>query len=110
MKIYYQSGSDAAFAWDYNETDNLLTTSWMVYNKTVKNFVTLRMEDENGNVMKDPARPPAAYVGRLKREGRATLIIKNITDEDSVGFKCILTEKVTFLETESTVELIVTGN
>ena len=108
-KIYHQKGYDAVFNWDYVKTDKLRSTIWRVYNKTKGAYDILRVEDENGTIVVDPAIPPAAYVGRLERKGRGTLIVKNVTFEDSTKFKCTLTEKVTLLTTESSLDLIVTG-
>ena len=54
---------------------------------------------------------PSAYIGRVGIEGRATLVIENITIQDSTIFQCTLRpEPVTGLQDQvSSVTLIITG-
>ena len=48
------------------------------------------MANDSRGVQDHPA-IPVSYKGRVKVEGRATLVIKNINPEDSTKFKCELT-------------------
>ena len=109
--VYLVKGSDAVFVWDYSKTDKLQSVVWKVYNKTQGAFQILRIEDENGTrlLVNDPAIPPAAYIGRLERNGTATLIIKDITFEDSTRFKFTLTGKPGVQDIDDNVALVVTG-
>ena len=54
---------------------------------------------------------PSAYIGRVGIEGRATLVIENITIQDSTTFRCTLrVEPGIGLQDElSEVKVIVTG-
>ena len=54
---------------------------------------------------------PSAYIGRVGIEGRATLVIKNITTQDNAFFQCTLrVEPTSGLQNQiSTVSLIVSG-
>ena len=51
---------------------------------------------------------PAAYKGRVRIEGRASLVIENVSPRDNILFRCTLAAKSGADET-STVQLIVTG-
>ena len=54
---------------------------------------------------------PSAYVGRVGIEGRASLVIENITIQDSTTFQCTLRAepKSGLQDKVSAVNLIVTG-
>ena len=54
---------------------------------------------------------PPAYIGRVGIEGRATLVIENITSQDNAFFQCTLrVEPASGLQNQiSTIRLIVTG-
>ncbi|KAJ7380978.1 otolith morphogenesis [Desmophyllum pertusum] len=110
-KLYVQEGSNAVLKWDYkedNRTAELMLIIWSVYNKTEKKQVPLIVEYKNGNVQytNDTL---SAYGSRLKKEGRATLVIKDITVEDSTVYRCILLGETGVTVVVSVVELIVTG-
>jgi len=106
--LYRQEGSDAVFFWEYDKSDELQSTTWQVYNKTQDKYVFLRIEDENGTNLVDPAIPPAAYVGRIEKN-RSALVIKNVKLEDTTSFKCTLKAKPGFADKMSIVDLVVTG-
>ena len=100
------------FEWDFSDTRNELKyVVWMVYNKTAGQDEVLRMEDENGTAVLSPSkpRPPPAFNGRLERKGKATLIVKNITFEESTFFRCILSGKTGVGSSTSTIQLEVIG-
>jgi len=54
---------------------------------------------------------PSAYIGRVGIEGRATLVIGNVTFQDSTSFWCTLrAERAAGLQDQvSGIKLIVTG-
>jgi len=54
---------------------------------------------------------PSAYVGRVGIEGRATLVIENITSQDNAIFQCTLRVEPAsgLLSDSSTTRLIVAG-
>ena len=65
------------------------------------------MVNDSHGVQEHPNIPPS-YKGRVKIEGRATLVIKNINVRDNTKFKCDVSGN--FLNSlESTVELILAG-
>ena len=69
-------------------------------------FVRMMVKSSHG-VQEHPNIPPS-YKGRVKIEGRATLVIKNVNPGDNTKFKCKMTGS--FLHTvESIVQLIVDG-
>ena len=69
-------------------------------------FIKMMVNDSHG-VQEHPNIPPS-HKGRVKIEGRATLVIKNINPGDNTKFNCELSG--TFLNTfQSTVKLIVAG-
>ena len=102
-------GTDAIFNWTVStpvgEFDYVI---WQVYNNTQGKFKTLIFEDENGKLQESSSIPPV-YKERVKKEGQATLVIKNAVFEDSSLFKCLLQGKTGIADEESVVELVVTG-
>lgn len=54
---------------------------------------------------------PSAYKGRIGIEGRASLVIENITFQDSTNFRCSLRPEPTsgLQDQSSVVRLIITG-
>ena len=103
-------GSTATMKWDYNVEDKeaqLNYIIWRVRNKTISDNYPLLFEDNKGNV-NISAQIPRMYVGRVEKIGRATLVIKNLTYEDTTRYICILDPKVGE-NLDSPVELVVTG-
>ena len=68
------------------------------------------VEYKNGN-REISSSIPSAYIGRVGIEGRASLVIENITIQDSTTFRCVIrAEKGLGLSDQiSQVKLIVTG-
>ena len=103
---YFINGSDANLVWDYadphNDIQNILY-SVLVGGKFVKMMVNSSSHgvQENPNI-------PASYKGRVKIEGRATLVIKNINPGDNTKFECELIGHFLYV-VQSTVQLIVAG-
>ena len=72
-------------------------------------FTNMLGEPYNGTVITFPKIPPA-YKGRVTIEGRAYLVIENVTLQDNTAFKCTLAAKPgAGLDVTSIVQLIVTG-
>ena len=71
-------------------------------------YYPLAVEYPNGTVKRNSDIPPE-YDGRIKKEGRATLVIKGVSFEHSNRFKCTLEGKQGVAEISSTTELVVTG-
>ena len=102
---YFNNGSDANLVWDYTDPHNKI--QHIIYSVLVNvAFVRVIVNDSHG-VQEHPSIPPS-YKGRVKIEGRATLVIKNINPGDNTNFICELSGD--FLNTfQSTVKLIVAG-
>ncbi|KAJ7389606.1 otolith morphogenesis [Desmophyllum pertusum] len=85
-KLCLQEGSNAVLTWDYKVDNRTAELQFIIWKH-------------------------CQYMGteRLKKEGRATLVIKDITFEDSTNYYCILRGE-TGASLVSIVELIVTGN
>ena len=68
------------------------------------------VEYKNGNRV-TASGIPSAYIGRVGIEGRASLVIKNITTQDNAFFQCTLrVEPASGLQNQiSTTRLIVAG-
>ena len=100
---HFNNGSDANLVWDYTDPHNNIQS--IIYSVLVHGmFFTMMVND---GVQEHPNIPPS-YKGRVKIEGRATLVIKNINSEDNTEFKCSMFRS--FVGTiESTVQLIVAG-
>ena len=96
----FNNGSDAKLVWDYTDPHNEIQV--IIYSA----FVRMMVNSSHG-VQEHPNIPPS-YKGRVKIEGRATLVIKNINVRDNTKFKCDVSGN--FLNSlESTVELILAG-
>ena len=102
---YFNNGSNANLVWDYTDPHN--KTQGIVYSVLVNSaFVKMIFKDSRG-VQEHPS-IPSSYKGRVKIEGRATLVIKNVNPGDNTKFKCEMMGS--FLHTvESIVQLIVYG-
>ena len=102
---YFNNGSDANLVWDYTDPHN--KTQGIVYSVLVNSaFVKMIFKDSRG-VQEHPS-IPSSYKGRVKIEGRATLVIKNINPGDNTKFKCEMLGSFSY-KVESTVQLIVAG-
>ena len=101
---YFNNGSDANLVWDYTDPHNKILG--IIYSVLVNGrFVEMMVNDSRG-VQEHPSIPPS-YKGRVKIEGRATLVIKNINPGDNTEFRCELRESLFSLK--RTVQLIVAG-
>ena len=102
---YFKNGSDANLVWNY--TDPLNKVQGITYSVLVDGaFVKMIFKDSRG-VQEHPS-IPSSYKGRVKIEGRATLVIKNINPKDNTKIKFEMWGSLSS-EVESTVQLIVAG-
>ena len=102
--------SIATMKWDYEVQDReaeLNFIIWSAQNKSTSIISSLLFEDPKGNV-NISTNIPQMYEGRVEKIGRATLVIKNITYEDSTTYICTLDQKFG-QDPSSPVELVVTG-
>ena len=101
---YFNNGSDANLVWDYTDTHNKI--QYIIYSVLINGaFVKMMFNDSNG--VNEHRNIPPSYKGRVKIEGRATLVIKNINPGDNTEFKCSIRGEASIIE--STVQLIVAG-
>ena len=102
---YFNNGSDANLVWDYTDPHNEIQN--IIYSVLVGSAFVRVMVNGSHDVKEHPG-IPLHYKGRVKIEGRATLVIKNINPGDNTKFKCEMwgtfSEKI-----ENTVQLIVAG-
>ena len=102
---YFNNGSDANLVWDYTDSHNKIQD--IIYSVLVDGAFVRMMVNGSRGVQEHP-NIPSSYKGRVKIEGRATLVIKNINPGDNTNFICELIGS--FLNTfQSTVKLIVAG-
>ena len=101
---YFNNGSDANLVWDYIDPRNNIQS--IVYSVLVNSAFVKMIFNNSGGVQEHPDIPPS-YKGRVKIEGRATLVIKNINPVDNTKFKCELRGGLSW--PKSTVQLIVAG-
>ena len=73
-------------------------------------FTNMLGLQSDGTVVNLPSNIPNKYKGRVRIEGRASLIIENITSQDNSTFKCsLVAQPGAGQDVESQVQLIVTG-
>ena len=102
---YFNNGGDANLVWDYTDPHNYIQS--IIYSVLVNGaFVKMMVNDSRG--VQEHPKIPSLYKGRVKIDGRATLVIKNINPGDSTKFRCDLFGKFVYF-IQSTVQLIVTG-
>ena len=102
---FFTNGSDAKLVWDYTDPQNeVLRITYSVL--LGGNFVKIMVND-SGGVQDHPEIPPS-YKGRVKIEGIATLVIKNINPGDNTKFRCELIGSFLYL-VQSIVQLSVAG-
>ena len=102
---YFNNGSDAKLVWDYTDPQNKI--QYIIYSVLVDGkFVRMMVNDSHG-VQEHPDIPPS-YKGRVKIEGRATLVIKDIKPGDNTEFECEMWGSFSG-SVKSTVQLIVAG-
>ena len=102
---YFNNGSDANLVWDYTDPHNNVQA--ILFKVEVSGSFIKMMVNNSHGVQEHPDIPPS-YKGRVKIEGRATLVIKNINPGDNTEFRCELIGSFLYL-VQSTVQLIVAG-
>ena len=102
---YFNNGSKANLVWDYTDPHNSIQN--IIYSVLVDDTFVKMMVNGSHGVQENPNIPPS-YKGRVRIEGRATLVIKNINPGDNTEFKCEIWGSFSYL-VESTVQLIVAG-
>ena len=102
---YFNNGSDAKLVWDYTDPQNKI--QYIIYSVRVNKVFREMMVNDSHGVQYHPT-IPSLYKGRVKIEGRATLVIKNINPGDNTKFRCEVIGSFSYL-VQSTVQLIVAG-
>ena len=107
---YARNGSNAKLVWDYSVDNKQAELEGIRYSvESDGKFNVILLLTNNGTVLNLP-NIPAAYNGRVRIEGRASLVIENITLQDNTQFKCTLVTKYgAGRDSVSIVQLIVTG-
>ena len=102
---YFSNGSDANLVWDYADPQNNI--QHIIYSVLLHGkFVRMMFNDSHG--VQEHPEIPVSYKGRVKIEGRATLVIKNVNPGDNTKFTCEMSGSL--LQTvQSIVQLIVEG-
>ena len=102
---YFSNGSDANLVWDYADPQNNI--QHIIYSVLLHGkFVRMMFNDSHG--VQEHPEIPVSYKGRVKIEGRATLVIKNVNPGDNTKFTCEM--RGSLLQTvQSIVQLIVEG-
>ena len=102
---YFHNGNDAKLVWDYTDPHNKIQA--IIYSVLVNGAFVKMMVNDSSGVQEHP-NIPHSYKGRVKIEGRATLVIKNINPGDNTKFNCELIGSFVYL-VRSKVQLIVAG-
>lgn len=108
---YARKGSNAKLVWDYSVDDKQKELKGIVYSVLVSNgpFVEMLVKFKNGTVV-EHSQIPAAYKGRVRIEGNASLVIENVSSRDNTRFGCaLIPESGQGTIQESKVQLIVIG-
>ncbi|KAL9964779.1 hypothetical protein ACROYT_G028464 [Oculina patagonica] len=105
---YARKGSNARLVWDYNVDDKQKELLGIGFYVLVSNrpFLGMLVQFKNGTVA-EHSQLPAAYRGRVRMEGNASLIIENVSAQDNTRFMCRLFAELG-ADHESEVQLIVT--
>lgn len=106
-------GDNATLVWEYSVDDRqkeLQGILWSVADKVTGNPISMVIETKSGN-RSYAGSIPEAYKGRVSIEGQATLIIQEVTLDDSIAFSCALRAELGSgaLDISEEVNLIVTG-
>ena len=107
---YFKKGTSATLVWDYSVDNPQADLQGIVWSVTVGSSL-VGMLIKQGDADPVPHRDiPSTYKGRVYIKGRATLVIANITLQDSTTFRCRLSAKPgSGSDVTSDVRLSVTG-
>lgn len=106
---YVLRGNDLLLKWDYyidRKPADFNFATWDVFVKGV-GWRKMIGEEKDGTVFIHSEQPPLLS-GRVEKRGQATLVIKNMTFEDSSRYRCVLTA-LDLGRTEDVVNVIVVG-
>ena len=109
---YARNGTDAKLVWDYSVDNPQTELAGIIYGVekgSAGNFINMLGLQNDGAVVTFST-IPIEYNGRVRIEGRASLVIENITSHDNTAFTCTLAAKQGAGQDQwSVVQLIVTG-
>ena len=108
---YAINGSNAKLEWEYSVDNPQAELDGIIYSVQVSggSFTNMLGLPYNGTVITFST-IPSAYKGRVRMEGRASLVIENITPQDNTAFMCTLVAKPgAGQDIVSMVQLIVTS-
>lgn len=103
-------GSDAVMVWDYsvkNKTAELDDIVWSAFSRTLSRDWKLLQELNDGTLRYNTNMPPE-YQDRVFKKDNATLVLKNLTLNDTTTFSCKITGKDGTSD-ENMIQLVVTG-
>ena len=103
-----RKGSNAKLEWDYSvgNQDELAGIIYSVKEPGLSVFTDMLIK-QSGAIF-NSSTIPKTYKGRVRIEGKASLVIENVTPQDSTLFRCKLVG-TSVPDQTSIVELIVTG-
>lgn len=106
---YVLKGNDLILKWEFYTDKKPADFNFATWDVYVEGTGWRKMigEDTDGTVFIHNERPPL-YSGRVEKRDQATLIVTNMTFEDSSEYRCVLTA-LNGLRTEGVVKVIVTG-
>ena len=106
---YARNGTNAILVWDYS-VDNPAHLDGIIYSVLVGTSFTNMLGLQSDGTVVNFLSTPNKYKGRVRIEGRASLVIENITSQDNTSFMCTLVAKPgAGRDVQSQVQLIVTG-
>ena len=108
--VYVLRGNNLTLKWEFyidnKPPADFKFATWDVFVEGV-GWRKMIGEDTDGSVFIHNERPPL-YSGRVEKRDQATLIVKNMTFEDSSEYRCVLTA-LDGGRTEGVVKVIVAG-
>lgn len=108
---YARNESNAKLVWEYSVDNPQAELAGILFSVQVSGgfFTNMLGLPYNGTVI-TMSTIPSAYKGRVRMEGRASLVIENITSQDNTAFMCTLVAKPgAGRDIVSVVQLIVTS-
>ena len=110
---YAIKGDNATLVWEYTVDDKqkeLLGIVWSVAHPTTGLPVAMLLENKSGN-REYSANIPVAYKGRVSIVARSTLVIQEVTLDDTTHFYCTLKAEIGSgaVDVDESIYLIVTG-
>ena len=109
---YARNGTDAKLVWDYSVDKPQAELDGILYSvgKGPGGIFINMLGQQNDGTVNTLSSIPVEYKGRVRIEGRASLVIEKVTFRDNTSFMCILVAKPgAGHDISSVVQLIVTG-